>query len=96
MLVILYFVSKDYFLHKKAFENKQTVKTLVLEKDCRRKGASYIYIEDKGKKGFVEALDGKCEQIHEGQNLIVLYSSCLLYTSPSPRDLSTSRMPSSA
>ena len=26
----------------------------------------------------------------------VLYSICLLYTSPSPRDLSTSRMPSSA
>ena len=25
-----------------------------------------------------------------------LYSPCLLYTSPSPRDLSTSRMPSSA
>jgi len=24
------------------------------------------------------------------------YDSCLLYTSPSPRDLSTSRMPSSA
>ena len=24
------------------------------------------------------------------------YTSCLLYTSPSPRDLSTSRMPSSA
>ena len=27
---------------------------------------------------------------------IILYSFCLLYTSPSPRDLSTSRMPSSA
>ena len=26
----------------------------------------------------------------------VLYHLCLLYTSPSPRDLSTSRMPSSA
>ena len=26
----------------------------------------------------------------------VQYISCLLYTSPSPRDLSTSRMPSSA
>ena len=25
-----------------------------------------------------------------------LYTICLLYTSPSPRDLSTSRMPSSA
>ena len=34
------------------------------------------------------------------QNLVVpagtLFSTCLLYTSPSPRDLSTSRMPSSA
>ena len=26
----------------------------------------------------------------------VLFEACLLYTSPSPRDLSTSRMPSSA
>ena len=26
----------------------------------------------------------------------ILYLGCLLYTSPSPRDLSTSRMPSSA
>ena len=28
--------------------------------------------------------------------IILLLISCLLYTSPSPRDLSTSRMPSSA
>ena len=26
----------------------------------------------------------------------IIYTDCLLYTSPSPRDLSTSRMPSSA
>ena len=31
--------------------------------------------------------------LHAGTNL---YYFCLLYTSPSPRDLSTSRMPSSA
>ena len=34
-----------------------------------------------------------------GQPILFLHgfdSSCLLYTSPSPRDLSTSRMPSSA
>ena len=30
------------------------------------------------------------------ENHVVLPSACLLYTSPSPRDLSTSRMPSSA
>ena len=37
--------------------------------------------------------------ISETNNLITVtytYVSCLLYTSPSPRDLSTSRMPSSA
>ena len=27
---------------------------------------------------------------------VILLNDCLLYTSPSPRDLSTSRMPSSA
>ena len=34
----------------------------------------------------------------EGQTVVVavLDTGCLLYTSPSPRDLSTSRMPSSA
>ena len=31
-----------------------------------------------------------------GSGYIDRYMSCLLYTSPSPRDLSTSRMPSSA
>ena len=31
-----------------------------------------------------------------GTVLRVHYDTCLLYTSPSPRDLSTSRMPSSA
>ena len=37
---------------------------------------------------------------YEGKNMLVINPDecidCLLYTSPSPRDLSTSRMPSSA
>ena len=36
---------------------------------------------------------GKMEILHD---LNLYISNCLLYTSPSPRDLSTSRMPSSA
>ena len=36
-------------------------------------------------------LDALC-----GYDLIIPVWTCLLYTSPSPRDLSTSRMPSSA
>ena len=37
---------------------------------------------------------GVCEGI--GTQFIDIGNACLLYTSPSPRDLSTSRMPSSA
>ena len=44
-------------------------------------------------------LDEKRELLYVIRTMDVLMSSgvgCLLYTSPSPRDLSTSRMPSSA
>ena len=38
-----------------------------------------------------------CRKIRNEENYTpILILSCLLYTSPSPRDLSTSRMPSSA
>ena len=36
------------------------------------------------------------EQIETALELLARYKGCLLYTSPSPRDLSTTRMPSSA
>ena len=35
-------------------------------------------------------------KINKDHEIIELLEDCLLYTSPSPRDLSTSRMPSSA
>ena len=41
--------------------------------------------------GFIFALTTGAQFIQSSQ-----YKNCLLYTSPSPRDLSTSRMPSSA
>ena len=45
--------------------------------------------------GGVENLrDEYAKRLLEGIN--ASHQSCLLYTSPSPRDLSTSRMPSSA
>ena len=36
------------------------------------------------------------ESITKSSNIVGDLEGCLLYTSPSPRDLSTSRMPSSA
>ena len=35
-------------------------------------------------------------ELKKQKNVNVLFSDCLLYTSPSPRDNTTSRMPSSA
>ena len=40
--------------------------------------------------------DCKLEEGYNGRQVYDLYKDCLLYTSPSPRDISGSRMPSSA
>ena len=46
----------------------------------------YKALEEADKSGNVE----------DAKELAQLYSDCLLYTSPSPRDATLSRMPSSA
>ena len=53
---------------------------------------------DEARKMFVEAFGHMLNYNHEQAIacFMACTESCLLYTSPSPRDLSTSRMPSSA
>ena len=46
-------------------------------------------------KSIIEDIINRAEEFHDNSK-ITKYTGCLLYTSPSPRDLSTSRMPSSA
>ena len=48
----------------------------------------------KVSKEFGDALSKNADKI--GDAMVRTDETCLLYTSPSPRDLSTSRMPSSA
>ena len=72
-------------------EDNREIGTLLC--DFLRKENYTVSLVDTGEKAL---------QIFEkyGANLVVidigLPGVCLLYTSPSPRDLSTSRMPSSA
>ena len=48
-------------------------------------------------KKFVATYDGGTKaQMTRAAQLFISHNGCLLYTSPSPRDLTTSRMPSSA
>ena len=46
------------------------------------------------RRAVILMIKGKAESLEEDQTLAI--HSCLLYTSPSPRDRSVSRMPSSA
>ena len=65
-------------------------------------GGVYV-LRNKAKRVNVQDCIDTCGTGGDGKNTLnistasaLLLSSCLLYTSPSPRDLSTSRMPSSA
>ena len=55
---------------------------------------NYISAENIATKS--NQLNGGENSVLEYRNWLMIHQACLLYTSPSPRDLSTSRMPSSA
>ena len=71
--------------------------------DCRMKNLT-VLVEDVNKPHNLSAILRTCDAagVYEANfisktNAVKTFNStCLLYTSPSPRDLSTSRMPSSA
>jgi len=54
------------------------------------------YFADGMTEELITALSGLRELTVIARTSVMQYKNCLLYTSPSPRDLSTSRMPSSA
>ena len=61
-----------------------------------KKGNCYgiIGANGSGKSTFLKILSGKINP--NSGNVFIEPNSCLLYTSPSPRDVHLSRMPSSA
>ena len=60
-------------------------------------GASYLLSPKKATPEKLAPYEcGIFPEVEPSQRFPVKFYICLLYTSPSPRDLSTSRMPSSA
>ena len=55
-----------------------------------------VVLTGAGRKSFVSGADISKFEKERGSAEATKHYNCLLYTSPSPRDLSTSRMPSSA
>ena len=70
-------------IEEKCEENKE---------ECQRIAQEFIY-DEKRKSECVKYL---IDHFKISQATAYRWYDCLLYTSPSPRDLSTSRMPSSA
>ena len=59
----------------------------------------HISLRDDPTVDTIRKVNGRVEKLHNDGYIsqsTLQYLICLLYTSPSPRDLSTSRMPSSA
>ena len=71
------------------------MKLLPLEKQIRSRKTYYSFLDKPVSQDKIDILlrnaDGATPALCDQYDY-----SCLLYTSPSPRDLSTSRMPSSA
>ena len=84
----------------KALEDKKGEDIRVIDIHGVSVLADYFVIADGSNASQVKAMADNVEEElgkagHECRQ-IEGYQTCLLYTSPSPRDLSTSRMPSSA
>ena len=77
---------------------------LTLKQSVKKKGAGFIVLIDPDKKNdenIIELVENAnlngADAIFVGGSIMMdSHYNCLLYTSPSPRDRSVSRMPSSA
>ena len=80
--------------HAACFVTLRLAMKHAMAKLCRARGID----PSRAMRAIDEAFETETSRETEDKRLakIAAYRDCLLYTSPSPRDLSTSRMPSSA
>ena len=77
----------------KFLKEKLNIPFSLLHKELRKKS---IKVNNKKKLGSYRVKQDDIVDVFKEFKLVHNNKPCLLYTSPSPRDLSTSRMPSSA
>ena len=74
----------------------KVIKEVVKVKDLKELGKNPRRISDRKLKQLTKSLDGFNQMLDINEIVIDEGNDCLLYTSPSPRDRTRSRMPSSA
>ena len=81
--------------HIKNFYSENELKKIMDELEFLNSIERYKGAEEPGGPGTAYE-DGVALKVGKGLHLNAVYDDCLLYTSPSPRDRTRSRMPSSA
>ena len=87
---------KDTYYKNNHFINTKGRNDLVIHNGNKAKSTVGVIIEAKKPTNKAEMLTKEKINVKAFQELVLYYLSCLLYTSPSPRDRQKSRMPSSA
>ena len=97
---------KSNFKIEKFFDDVTKAMSAIIQKDdiviifgpgeTRKKFGNFQSKTTLGQKIQIKVVEGIDSGGEDGIHIFTKSDSCLLYTSPSPRDLSTSRMPSSA
>ena len=78
-----------------ALSKNEKVKIVEEVKEVASSASSLVISDARGLK-VSELTEIRTKANQSGIHIQVIKNSCLLYTSPSPRDKSSSRMPSSA
>ena len=91
------FHNLPHFTYRKLFSTNPLV-AFQFKNVCERLKIEIAHIHDSHSHTFayISALLGNTTPLIVSRRVDFPIQACLLYTSPSPRDLSTSRMPSSA
>ena len=107
ILVIIDYLSKHVTLEALRTKTAKAVTQAFLQRHVSIFGVPDVVVSDGGSEFDNALLDDVLRRLQaahfvtvahrpQGNGQVERCMSCLLYTSPSPRDLSTSRMPSSA
>ena len=80
---------------KKMLANEGMIEASAAERGVRGASVARQLVQNSANFGISQALRSKGLR-EAGYDARGVYGDCLLYTSPSPRDMWTSRMPSSA
>ena len=76
--------------------NSQVATKIMTPDEAINEGALALFGEKYGDEVRVVSMGGAADQVGRSAWSVELCGGCLLYTSPSPRDVVPSRMPSSA